>query len=86
METRCPMGAIFPEERVGGHWQAVGYGRFPAGTWVSELLLSGLQWKPVQLLLYQFSQHLQLSVVKQWFALPELHLLWILAQLSRISV
>lgn len=26
------------------------------------------------------------SLVKQWFALPELHLLWILAQLSRISL
>lgn len=53
---------------------------------MSELLLSGLQWKPVQLLLCQFSRHPQLSVVKQQFALPELHFLWILAQLSRISL
>lgn len=63
--------------------------------WGMEDFLQGLrclncccldsQWKPVQLLLYQFSRHPQLSVVKQRFALSELHLLWILAQLSRIS-
>lgn len=80
------MGALFPEERVGWTLAGCGIWKIPCRDLGAELLLSGLQWKPVQLLLYQFSRHPQLSVVKQQFALAELHLLGILAQLSRISL
>lgn len=67
----------FPEKRFGWTFTVCGVQEdLLQGLWCLNCRCLGSQWKPEQLLLYQFSAHPQCSVVKQGFGLPEHHVTW----------